>query len=153
MLRRHLGRPVYTLNCRYLYKGDAIGWLEKVAALSKLTKPILIIENITEIPDEDEQHDNPQNVRNVLMHSWKNPMNELYNANTCTSFKIIPADYTVFITWAPENRRKMDSILQPSDGFALIGDLKAYKEKILAPYKDSTLEEMKSKRIISYSNE
>jgi hypothetical protein len=150
MLRPHLGRPVYTLDCRYLHKGDAIGWLEKVSNLPNSPMPILVIEHITEIPEEDANHDNPQYVRNVLMHSWKNPMNELFNANTGTSFKIVPADYTIFITWIIDKREKMDAIHQPSDGFAWVGNLEEYFNNFKADFKDESIKDLEETHIISY---
>ena len=150
MLQRHIGRPVYTLDCRKLRKGDAIGWLEEVAKLPKSPKSILVIENITEIPDEDANHDNPQYLRNVLMHSWKNPMNELFNANIGTSFKIVPADYTIFITWIIDKREKMDAIHQPSDGFAWVGNLEEYFNNFKADFKDESIKDLEETHIISY---
>lgn len=58
-LKKELGRPIYVLDCRYLCKFDAIGWLEGVAKLPLSPKPFLVIENITERHEEDENHDNP----------------------------------------------------------------------------------------------
>lgn len=150
MLRPHLGRPVYTIDCRFLQKGDAIIWLEKVSNLPKSHKPILIIENITEIPKEDELHDNPQYVRNLLMHSWKNPMNDWYNPNSKNLFKIIPAEYTIFITWSPEKRGIMDTIHDPSDGFAWVGNLEEYFNNLRADYKDESIKDLEETHIISY---
>lgn len=150
MLRRHLGRPVYSLDCRLLRKGDAIGWLEAVSKLPKAPKPILVVENITDIPEEDGNHDNPQYVRNLLMHSWKNPMNDLFNASSENSFKIIPVEYTIFITCTPENREKMEEIHQQSDGFAKVGNIEKYRQKLIEPYKNCTLKELEAKHIVSF---
>ena len=149
-LKRHIGRPVYTLDCRHLHKGDAIGWLEKVASLPKSPKPILVIENITEVPEEDTNHDDPQYVRNLLMHSWKNPMNEFFNANSHNSFKIVPSDYKVFITWTPDKCEKMKAIHHPSDGFAWIGNLKEKYNKFLENHKNDSLKDLEDAHIISY---
>lgn len=148
-LRKELGRPVYTIDCRYLCKFDAIGWLEEVAKLPLSTKPILVIENITELPDEDVNHDNPQYVRNILMYSWKNPQNDFYNAHSGNSFSIIPENYTVFITWTPENRQKLDKIWNPSDGFAWVGNLDVYYQKFLSEYKDCSARDLEKLNIIS----
>ena len=150
MLRPHLGRPVFTLDCRYLHKGDAIGWLEKVSNLPNSPMPILVIENITEIPKEAANRDNPQYVRNVLMHSWKNPMNDWYNPNSKNSFKIVPPNYTVFITWTPENKEKMDAILQPSDGFKLVGNIDDYFKEFKDDFKDDSIKDLEDTHIISY---
>lgn len=150
MLQRHIGRPVYTLDCRKLRKGDAIGWLEEVAKLPKSPKPILVIENITEIPDEDANHDNPQYLRNVLMHSWKNPVNDLFNSNTQNSFKIVTADYSIFIIWTPENREKMDAIHQPSDGFKHVGNIEEYFKELKDAFKKESVKDLEETHIISY---
>ena len=63
-------REILLIDCRYLCKGDAYGFLSKVA--DNKTNPIVIIENINRIPDEDAIHDNPVYVANLLVHSWKN---------------------------------------------------------------------------------
>ena len=63
-------REILLIDCRYLCKGDAYGFLSKVAG--NKTNPIVIIENINRIPDEDAIHDNPVYVANLLVHSWKN---------------------------------------------------------------------------------
>ena len=150
MLRPHLGRPVYTLNCRNLHKGDVIGWLEIVAKLPKSPQPILVIEDITEIPEEDANHDNPQYVRNLLMHSWKNPINNWYNPKSKNSIKIVPTDYTVFITWTLENKEKMDAIHQPSDGFKLVGNIDDYFKDFKMAFKKASVKDLEETHIISY---
>lgn len=149
MLKRELSRPVYTLDCRFLCKFDAIGWLETIAKLPKSPKPILVIENITEIPEEDVVHDNPQYVRNLLMHSWKNPVKDFFNAKSQKSFTIVPADYTVFITWSSQNREKMDAIRDPSNGFAWIGNLKEYYKKILKDYENYSIKDLIQQQVIT----
>lgn len=141
--KKHIGRPIYPLDCRSLCKGDAIGWLEGVSQLPKNSSPILVIENITEIPEEDNNHDDPRILRNILLHGWKNAKTEFFNRKSGNNFTIVPEDYTVFITWTPENRAKLDTIWNASDGLAWIGNLEEYKKKFVEDLKDLTFEELK----------
>ena len=150
MLRPHIGQPVYSIDCRCLCKGDAIGWLETVSKLPKSPKPILVVENITDIPEEDDKHDNPQYVRNILMHSWKNPRNDFFNIHSGNCFSINPIDYKVFITWTPEKRELTKVIREPSDGYALVDNLEKFLEDSRRPHKDKTLKELEESHIVSY---
>ena len=150
MLRPYIGQPIYSIDCRYLQKGDAIGWLETISKLPKSPKPILVVENITDIPEEDDKHDNPQYVLNILMQSWKNPRNDFFNAHSGNSFSIVPLDYKVFITWTPENRAKMEAIHKPSDGFKLVGNLEGYIKEIVGSFEKETLKDLEESHIISY---
>ncbi|MBQ7209748.1 MAG: hypothetical protein IJS05_02490 [Paludibacteraceae bacterium] len=151
-LKKELGRPIYSIDCRYLCKFDVIGWLEEVAKLPLSQKPILVIENITELPTEDAYHDNPKYVQNLLIHSWKNPQNDFYNAHSGNSFSIIPENYTIFITWTPENRQKLDKIWNPSDGIAWIGNIDEDYQRFLTEYKDCSVSNLEKQNIISYNN-
>ena len=141
---KHLGRPIYTLDCRYLNTDDAIGRLEWTSRLPKEPKPILVFENFTEIPSGV---NDLQLVRNVLLHNWKNPQMDLYNPSSRRSFNIIPSEYSVFVTWTPENREKMKDIWRASDKFRLIGDFREgfdeYKEKKIKEIKNLSDEELK----------
>lgn len=70
-LKEHQTRDIYSIDCRYLRKGDAYGWLSAVSKASK--DPILVIEHLTEIPDGDRSiYDDPAYVTNLLLRSWKN---------------------------------------------------------------------------------
>ena len=70
-LKEHQTRDIYSIDCRYLRKGDAYGWLSAVSKASK--DPILVIENLTEVPDGDRSiYDDPAYVTNLLLRSWKN---------------------------------------------------------------------------------
>ena len=70
-LKEHQSRKIYPIDCRYLHKGDAYGWLSAVSKASK--DPILVIEHLTEIPDGDRSiYDDPAYVTNLLLRSWKN---------------------------------------------------------------------------------
>lgn len=70
-LKEHQTRDIYSIDCRYLRKGDAYGWLSAVSKASK--DPILVIEHLTEVPDGDRSiYDDPAYVTNLLLRSWKN---------------------------------------------------------------------------------
>lgn len=71
ILQKHHSRNIYSIDCRYLRKGDAYGWLSAVSQASK--DPILVIEHLKEIPDGDRGiYDDPVYVTNLLLRSWKN---------------------------------------------------------------------------------
>lgn len=71
VLQKHHSRNIYSIDCRYLRKGDAYGWLSAVSKASK--DSILVIEHLTEIPDGDRTiYDDPTYVTNLLLRSWKN---------------------------------------------------------------------------------
>lgn len=69
-LKGMASRGIHAIDCRNVCKGDAYGFLSKVA--EDKTNPIVVIENVTQIPGEDAVHDNPDYVANLLLHSWKN---------------------------------------------------------------------------------
>lgn len=129
ILERHLGRPVYNLDCAKLCKGDAKRWLDNIAKIPISPKPIFVIENITELPEGDIIHDDAQYVRNLLLHNWKN------TPNNCS----------VFITWAPENRAKMNHIWNRADGYAWFGNLEEKYQEFLDTYKDCSWQELEQK--------
>ena len=139
-----INRPIYSIDCRTLRKNDAIGFLEILSKQSDLVRPIVLIENITEIPDEDSVHDNPEYVKNVLIHSWKNPMNDFYNSISKNHFYIKPENFIVLLT-APSVPKKntLETVWRASDGFAFGGDyVNDKKEYILVNLEiDKTLEQ------------
>lgn len=118
-----INRPIYSIDCKTLCKNDAIGFLEIMSKQSDLVRPIVLIENITEIPDEDSVHDNPEYVKNILIHSWKNPINDFYNPISKNHFHIKPDDFVVLLT-APSVPQKntLETVWRASDGFAFGGD-------------------------------
>lgn len=129
LLERHLGRPVYQLDCNQLCKGHSRVWLDLIAKLPKSPKPIVVIENITEIPEEDAIHDDPELVLNLLLHNWKN------TANDCS----------VFITWPKKDREKMNTIWHRTDGFAWFGNLDEKYQEFLDIYKECSWQELEQK--------
>ena len=121
-------RPVYTLDCKTLKKYDAIGFLERLAKLPSDPRPIVIIQNITEIPFGDVSiHDDPQYAENILVHSWKNETNYLTN-KIGNQFVIKPSNYTVFLTWSAKTSDLIKNVWHASDGFGWIGNLNDYKK-------------------------
>lgn len=90
-LKEHQSRNIYSIDCRYLHKGDAYGWLSAVSKASK--DPILVIEHLTEVPDGDRSiYDDPIYVTNLLLRSWKNK--DIYASDLeidCRQFTVILA--------------------------------------------------------------
>lgn len=134
-IKQHVARPVYVLDCKSLCKHDAIGWLETVSKLPKSPTPILIIENITEIPEEDDVHDNQTYVENLLVHSWKNEINYFTDNRpnqNLKQFTLKPHDYLVFLTWTPDSADKINDVWNKSDNLAWIGNFQNYKDKFIS---------------------
>lgn len=117
-LRKHQSRGIHSIDCRTLRKGDAYGWLSEVAEAND--NPILIIKNITQIPDGDQAvYDNPIYVANLLLRSWKNE--QIYANN----IHIDRSQLTVILTCLPQDA----DILQRECGlcsYGWIGDFDAY---------------------------
>ena len=100
--KEHKERDYLSLDCRGLRKGDACGWLKAISEgieNGTLNKPILVIENVNQIPDGDRNiYDDPLYVENILVRSWKN---ELINIS---DFYIDRRELTVILTCSPENQ-------------------------------------------------
>lgn len=134
-VKQHIGRPVYVIDCKTVCKYDAIGWLREASKLPLFPTPILIIENITEIPDEDAVHDNRQYVEDLLVHSWKNEINHFTDNRknqNLEQFTLKPHDYLVFLTWAPDCAEKINNVWNASDGLAWIGNFQEYKDEFIS---------------------
>ena len=118
VLHQHSGRIVKWLDCSKLRKGDAVGFMHSLSTLSVDPKPIVTIENLTEIPQEDANHDDPAYVENILLHSWKDDVINL----TCPKrggFTLQKENFTVLIPVLKAhkdrlnlNRLKMDGLAQ-----------------------------------------
>lgn len=107
-LRQHQSRGIYSIDCRTLRKGDAYGWLSQVAEAND--NPILIVENITQIPDGDHAiYDDPIYVSNLLLRSWKNE--QIYVGD----IHIDRNRLTMILTCPPQDA----DILQKECGFIL----------------------------------
>ena len=134
-LKKHAGRPIHVLDCKTLRKYDAIGWLEAVSKLPKSPTPILVIENITEIPEADAVHDNPKYVENLLVHSWKNEKIDHYFKGpdqVGREFTLKSHDYLVFLTWTPDSADKINNVWNKNDNLAWIGNFQNYKDKFIS---------------------
>ena len=128
-LQKHKDRPVHVIDCKKLSKYDAIGWLETVSKLPLSPTPILVIENITEIPDSEKY------VENLLVHSWKNERNDFTDNRPGQNFKqftLKPHDYLVFLTWTPDSADKINNVWNKSDNLAWIGNFQNYKDKFIS---------------------
>ena len=128
-LQKHKDRTVYVIDCKKLSKYDAIGWLEAVSKLPLSPTPILVIENITEIPDSEKY------VENLLVHSWKNERNDFTDNRPGQNFKqftLKPHDYLVFLTWTPDSADKINNVWNKSDNLAWIGNFQNYKDKFIS---------------------
>ena len=121
-LAEHQSRAIYSIDCRTLRKGDAYGWLSGVANAS--IDPIVIIENVTQIPDGDRAiYDDPNYVANILLRSWKN------DDINFGDLHIDRRKFTVILTSPPEDA----DILQRECGlcsYSWIGDFDEYVKDI-----------------------
>ena len=117
-LQKHQSRPILSIDCRTLRKGDAYGFLSKLANANK--NPIVIIENVTQIPNGNPAiYDDPNYVSNILLRSWKN--DDIYVGD----LHIDRREITVILTCPPEDA----GILQWECGlcsYSWIGDFEKY---------------------------
>ena len=101
----HKERTLLSVDCRTLKKGDAYGWLKLISEGMKndtLNKPILVIENVDQIPDGDRNiYDDPQFVENILVRSWKN---ELINIG---DFYLDRREISIILTCSPDNQTRL----------------------------------------------
>ena len=138
-------RKVFVLDCKTLCKYDAIGWLRTISQQPKEEKrPILIIQNITEIPAEDNVHDNPKYVENLLVHSWKNSVNDFTDnrpKQNYEQFTLNSHDYLIFLTWTKASADRINHVWRAGE-FALIGNLKENKAKFFADHDTMKVNEL-----------
>ena len=120
-LRSQQGRPIFRWKVSSFCKKDAIGSLHALSVRPNNPKPIVIIEEITEIPAEDNIHDNPQYVENLLLHSWKNESN-VYDDPQFGHFELCTEDYTVVIVFDSSKSEEFFKMWRPLDGLALCKD-------------------------------
>lgn len=114
-------RPIFSVDCRTLCKGDAYGWLSNIAKATKeVTDPIIIIENVTQIPDSNRAvYDDPVYVTNLLLRSWENE--QIYAGD----IHIDRRKFTVLLTCPPQDAH----ILQRECGscsYGWIGDFDGF---------------------------
>ncbi len=93
MLRKQQGRPIVKWDARTFKRYDAKGSMHVLSKRSD--KPIVIIENITDIPEKTSDiYDDPVEIENTLLHSWKNDILR-FNSERFGSFQLNRMDYTV----------------------------------------------------------
>ena len=126
-MRIHQGRPVVDKDCASLCKDDAIGFLHTLSVLPNDPKPIVIIKNITDIPPQDDHHDDSQYVENILLHSWKNDVAH-YTHPKFGSFDVISRNYTVLIPIDVNRKDRVNLSRLRNDGMAQINFDKDYGE-------------------------
>lgn len=112
-LKEMTTREIVYIDCRYVCKGDAYGSLSKLAC--NKTNPIVIIENVNQIPPEDAAHDNPVYVANLLVHSWKNE--DIYVAD----IHIDRRGLTVILTSPTEGEETLVGVCR-QNSYACCGD-------------------------------
>jgi len=106
-LKKQQGRPVIHWDATSFHKNDAIGSMFKLSKLPKEPKPVVIIENITEIPEAiSEIYDDPVLVENVLLHSWKNDTIHLTHWSE-GPFELNRQDYSVIFPVQPGDLAKL----------------------------------------------
>lgn len=119
MLKKQQGRPVIRWDAKTFRKGDAIGSMHALSKLPKEPKPVIIIENIADIPDEDRNiYDDPELVENVLLHSWKNDTIHLTHPHY-GPFQLDKWDYTVIFPVKPGDLQKLHHSIK-GEGLGLV---------------------------------
>lgn len=125
-LKEHSNRKIFSLDCRGLRKGDAYGWLQKLqlqTEASRRNDPIVIINNITQIPDGDRNfYDDPVYVTNLLLRSWKNP--DIYAGD----IHIDRRNMTIILTASPQGK---DILLKECklNSYSWIGDFNEWEKE------------------------
>lgn len=136
--KKHIGRPIYRFKCPPA-PYDAIGWLRIISDLSidPEKKPILIIENITEIQN--------QNDAELLIYLWAKGEQTLIDNRPSVKnkeFKLNPKNYTVILTWDPSEDEKLKHVWAKTNGYELIDNLREHKNEFSDTHKfheDSTI--------------
>lgn len=135
-LKEHQSRNIYSIDCRYLHKGDAYGWLSAVSQASR--DPILVIEHLTEIPDGDRTiYDDPIYVTNLLLRSWKNE--DIYAGD----LKIDRRQFTVILACRGIDSQKLARECGLCS-YAWKGDLESFIENWKNIAKNKTIKEFPS---------
>lgn len=101
------GHPVIRLDTKTFKKYDAVGSMYALSKLPKEPKPIVIIENIADIPDGDRKiYDDPVLVETILLHSWKDDTIYLTHPQD-GPFQLNKWDYTVIFPVKPGDLQKL----------------------------------------------
>lgn len=106
-LQKQQGRPVIRWDVKTFRKNDAVGSMYKLSKLPKDPKLVIIIDNITDIPEAiSEIYDDPILVENVLLHSWKNDPIHLTHWQD-GPFELNRQDYSVIFPIRPGELKKL----------------------------------------------
>ena len=117
-LKKQQGRPVIHWDAKTFRKDDAIGSMYELSKLPKEPKPVVIIENITEIPDAiSDIYDDPILIENVLLHSWKNDTIHLTHKQE-GPFELNRQDYSIVFPVKPGDLAKLRHHLP--DGIGIV---------------------------------
>lgn len=115
-------RPIYSVDCSKLCKGDTYGWLSKIAEVEE--GAIVVIESVTRVPNGNpEIYDDPNYVTNLLLRSWKNE--QIYIGDVVIDRRKL----TVILTCPPED----SDILERECGlcsYGWIGDFEEYTKEL-----------------------
>lgn len=122
---KHYNRPVVVLDCSKLCKGDALGFMNTISKMPTNPKPVVIISNITDIPAEDDIHDNPMYIENILLHSWKN---EGISFTELGGFSLKSSDFTVLFPIIESKISNIRTDYLRNDGYANISYVKDLDE-------------------------
>jgi hypothetical protein len=88
-----------------------------------LNKPILVIENVDQIPDGDRSvYDDPQYIEDILVRSWKN---ELINIG---DFYLDRREMTIILTCSPDNQTLLANACRECS-YAWAGEFDEWLEK------------------------
>ena len=111
------GHPVIRWDASAFKKNDAVGSMYTLS--QRKDKPIVVIENIADIPDGDRNiYDDPEYVENILLHSWKDDTILLTHPQH-GPFQLNKWDYTVIFPVKPGELQKLHHNIK-GDRFARI---------------------------------
>lgn len=125
-LKEHSNREIFSLDCHKLCKGDAYGWLQWLQChmeQSRRNNPIVIINNVTQVPDGDRNfYDDPVYVTNLLLRSWKNE--DIYAGD----IHIDCRNMTIILTAPPQDK---DFLLKECgwNSYYWIGDFNEWEKE------------------------
>jgi hypothetical protein len=125
--KEHKERDYLSLDCRGLGKGDACRWLKAISEgieNGTLNKPILVIENVDQIPDGDRNiYDDPLYVEDILVRSWENELIKI------SDFYIDRRELTVILTCSPENQTLLGNACRICS-YAWLGEFEEWYNRI-----------------------
>lgn len=117
-LKSQQSRPIIRWAAQSFKKYDADGSMYSLLNLPKEPKPIIIIENIADIPEAiSEIYDDPVHVEDVLLHSWKNDIIHLTFKQQ--AFQLNRSDYTVIFPVKPGDLNRLRHSIK-GEGFGII---------------------------------